>query len=239
MEIVAHSDTGRVRQNNEDAIAFDVDRAVAILADGMGGLAHGEVASQVAVDAVLTQLAAAGERSEEVLRAAVETANLEVREAGRSQAIEMGTTLVAWMAANRGQCFVAHVGDSRVYRIRDGKIERLTSDHSMVQQMIDDGVISEAEAQTSPNRNVITRALGLEEKVDVEVRSWVYTPRDLFLLCSDGLTDMVGDSELAKICDSWGGDGAGSLKVLADMLVRTANDAGGHDNVSVLLVRPC
>jgi serine/threonine protein phosphatase PrpC len=239
MEIIAHSDTGRVRRNNEDAIAFDVDHAVAILADGMGGLAHGEVASRLAVDAVLAHLTASGKRTEEVLRAAIETANLEVREAGRSQAVDMGTTLVAWMASDRGQCFVAHVGDSRVYRIRDGMIKRLTSDHSVVQQMIDDGVISEAEAVASPSRNVITRALGLEEKVDVEVRSWVYTPQDLFLLCSDGLTDMVGDAELASICDSWGAEGAGSLEVLADALVRSANDAGGHDNVSVLLIRPC
>jgi serine/threonine protein phosphatase PrpC len=238
MEIVALSDTGKLRRNNEDAIAFDVDHAVAVLADGMGGLDGGEVASSIAVDTVVSRLAASAERNEEVLRAAVEGANVEVRRAARSQSMDMGTTLVVWMATNQGQCFVAHVGDSRVYRIRDGALKRLTSDHSMVQQMIDDGVISEAEAEASPNRNVITRALGLDDKVDVEVRSWVYAPEDLFLLCSDGLTDMVGEAGIERVLQDWKSKAGGPLERLADMLVRRANDAGGLDNVSVLLVRP-
>ena len=238
MEIVAHSDTGRIRRNNEDSVAYDPDAAVAVLADGMGGLDAGEIASSVAVDVVLAELRFAEEHSEGLLKAAVETANSAVRYAAAQASVDMGTTLVAWLLTRQGQCFVANVGDSRVYRIRGGALRRLTSDHSMVQQMIDDGVLSEAEAQTSPQRNVITRALGLEERVEVDVRSWVYAPGDLYLLCSDGLTDMITEAEITAILGSQLSDADGSLEAAAAGLVSGANEAGGHDNVSVLLIRP-
>jgi serine/threonine protein phosphatase PrpC len=241
MEIVALSDTGRVRQNNEDAVAYDVDAGVALLADGMGGLAGGEIASQVAVavvlDAVRGQESGGEMADEDALVEAFEAANVAVRRAAQEAGSEMGTTLVAWVSPTPGECIVAHVGDSRVYRVRGSELERLTSDHSMVQQLVDDGVLSEVEASTSPHRNVITRALGLEEGVRVDVSSWSYAPDDLFLLCSDGLTDMVSEREIGATLEAQGGN-EGDLVVAAEALVAEAIEAGGHDNVSVVLVRP-
>lgn len=260
MEIVAQSDTGRVRRNNEDAVAFDADRRLAVLADGMGGLDAGEVASSIAVqkimEALVEALAAGRDGSEKLLTAAVENANLAILDKGAETRMDMGTTVVTWLLTDRGQCFIAHVGDSRAYRLRSGVLRRLTSDHSMVQQMVDDGLIGEAEAQTAPNRNVITRALGLDNRVRVDVRSWVHTPGDVYLLCSDGLTDLVTEMAIEQIlqpiCASAdtpeAADGAGlhsrgaaarpSLQDAASALVSRANDAGGHDNISVLLIRP-
>jgi len=238
IEMVARSDTGRVRSNNEDAVAFDDDAAIGVLADGMGGLDGGEVASRLAVDTILDAVKEERERSENVLKGAVESANRAVRSVAVDTRVDMGTTVVACLLTGRGQCFVAHVGDSRVYRIRDGALKRLTIDHSMVQQMIDDGVLSEMEAQSSAHRNVITRALGLEDQVLVDVRSWVHVPGDLFLLCSDGLTDMLTDSEIGAIIEPRLSDRHGALTSIAGALIDGANDAGGHDNVSVLLIRP-
>jgi serine/threonine protein phosphatase PrpC len=237
MEMVARSDTGRIRQNNEDAIAYDVDTAVAVLADGMGGLAGGEIASQLAVSVVLEAVQDAAQRDESLLVAAVEAANEAVRRAADRARSDMGTTLVTWLSTAPGECLVAHVGDSRAYRVRGGELTRLTSDHSMVQQLVDDGVLSEVEASTSPHRNVITRALGLEERVRVDVRGWAYEPEDLFLLCSDGLTDMVSEEEIGGVLLAQNESGS-DLGASAEALVESANRAGGHDNVSVLLVRP-
>jgi len=149
----------------------------------------------------------------------------------------MGTTVVTWLLTGQGQCLIGHVGDSRAYRIRAGILRRLTRDHSMVQQMIDEGLLNETEAETSPNRNVITRALGLTGQVQVDVRSWVHTPGDVYLLCSDGLTDMLPEVEIQNILADVDAE-AGDLKATAAMLVDRANQAGGHDNVSVLLIRP-
>lgn len=238
MEIIAQSDTGIVRQNNEDAMAYDAELAVAVLADGMGGLEAGEVASGVAVNAIVEQLRQTPERSEQALAGAVAGANAAVREAAREAKVEMGTTVVAWLLTDQGQCFVAHVGDSRVYRLRGDTLRCLTSDHSMVQQMVDDGVLSQAEALTSPHRNVITRALGLEDRIKVDVRSWVYAVGDIYLLCSDGLTDMVTEEEIGRTVARVLDGGAGSLAELAQALIGQANEAGGYDNISVLLIRP-
>jgi protein phosphatase len=238
MEIVALSDTGRVRRNNEDAVAFDAAASVAVLADGMGGLDGGEVASRVAVETVLEALTGVDQPDEALLKAAVEMANDAVCRAARQASIQMGTTVVAWLSVTPGQCLVAHVGDSRVYRIRDSGLKPLTSDHSMVQQLVDDGLLSEVEARTSRHRNVITRALGLEDKVSVDVRSWVYAPGDLFLLCSDGLTDMLSEAEIATVLARSLTELEGGLTDTAAALVASAYEAGGHDNISVLLVRP-
>jgi len=236
MEIVAQSDTGKVRRNNEDAYAFDTDAGVAVLADGMGGLEAGEIASHIAVETILEGLRDAKRLSDAAVVAAIAQANRAVLEKSIEKGVEMGTTVVTWLLTGQGQCLIGHVGDSRAYRVRAGILRRLTRDHSMVQQMIDDGLINEAEAETSPNRNVITRALGLTGQVDVDVRSWVHTPGDLYLLCSDGLTDMVTEVEIQTILA--GADGDVSLKSAAAALVNRANDAGGHDNVSVMLIRP-
>ncbi len=238
MDIVAESDVGRVRRNNEDALAFDARRGIAVLADGMGGLDAGEVASRIAVERIM-ELLGEGlvERSVDpqlLITRAVQAANLDVCTHGREKQVDMGTTVVAWLLTAEGQCFIAHVGDSRAYRMRQGALKRLTSDHSMVQQMIDDGILGEAEALTAPNRNVITRALGLDVQVKVDVRSWVHMPGDLYLLCSDGLTDLIPEPEINQLLDERSGD----LPTAARELVGRANEAGGHDNISVLLISP-
>jgi len=238
MDIVAESDVGRVRRNNEDALAYDANRGIAVLADGMGGLDAGEVASRIAVDSIMEQLGEGlGKRGvdlESVIHQAVQTANANVCARSRESQVDMGTTVVAWLLTAEGQCFIAHVGDSRAYRLRGSELRRLTTDHSMVQQMIDEGLLGEAEAQTAPNRNVITRALGLNLALEVDVRSWVHRPGDLYLLCSDGLTDLVEEAEISLLLEST----KGALTEAASRLVNRANEAGGHDNISVLLIRP-
>ncbi len=238
MDIVAESDVGRVRRNNEDALAYDAGLGIAVLADGMGGLDAGEVASRIAVDRIMDLL---GEGSaqrhanpEQLITRAVQAANLDICTKGRESQVDMGTTVVAWLLTREGQCFIAHVGDSRAYRLRQGELKRLTSDHSMVQQMIDDGILGEVEALTAPNRNVITRALGLDPKVKVDVRSWVHRPGDLYLLCSDGLTDLIPEPEINQLLKAE----TGNLPAAAKELVGRANEAGGHDNISVLLISP-
>ena len=238
MDIVAESDVGRVRRNNEDALAYDAGRGIAVLADGMGGLDAGEVASRIAVNRIMELLAEGlaerGANPEQLITRAVQAANLDVCTRGREKQVDMGTTVVAWLLTAEGQCFIAHVGDSRAYRLRQGALQRLTSDHSMVQQMIDDGILGEAEALTAPNRNIITRALGLDVKVKVDVRSWVHMPGDLYLLCSDGLTDLIPEPEINALLDELTGD----MPAAARELVSRANEAGGHDNISVLLISP-
>ncbi len=237
MEIVARTSVGMVRTNNEDVVAYDTSAGVAVLADGMGGLDAGEVASRIATAALLRVLRETESRDESILIEAIRSANTEVHAAGTDDH-QIGTTVVVWTLTSLGQCFVGHVGDSRAYRLRSGSLKRMTTDHSLVQQLIDDRVMSEAEALTAPNRNIITRAVGLEDRVEAEVRSWVYLPGDVFLLCSDGLTDMVSDLVVEEILNAHlSGDDTG-LATAADRLIRKANDAGGFDNVSVILVRP-
>jgi len=240
LDIVGRSDVGRVRTTNEDEIVFDSEQGIAILADGMGGLAAGEVASQAAAAAVYDALQRAGQLDEGQLRAAFNAANRQVLALSRApDASAMGTTLVVWMDVGYGQCFVAHVGDSRAYRLRDHSLSSLTEDHSLVQQLINEGVLSKTEARESSQRNIITRAIGLEPVVQVDLRSWVRGQGDVFLLCSDGLTDMLSESELQQLlAGCLAADGSGDLEAAADELVAAANAAGGSDNVSVLLIRP-
>jgi len=240
LNIVGRSDVGKVRNANEDEILFDTEIGVAILADGMGGLAAGEVASRTAADVILRTLAAVERRDEEILRRAVNDANQQVLELSKSaDAAAMGTTVVVWLDAGLGQCFVAHVGDSRAYRWRSGELTQITEDHSVVQQMLNEGIISASEARVSPQRNVITRAVGLEADLEVDVRSWVLGPEDIYLLCSDGLTDMLTDGELSKLLAAHlAADERSDLQTTAQALVDAANAAGGMDNISVILLQP-
>lgn len=240
LDIVGRSDVGRVRTANEDEIVFDPEQGIAILADGMGGLAAGEVASQTAAAVVYDAVKQAGQLDEGLLRAAINDANRQVLALSRApDASAMGTTLVVWLDVGYGQCFIAHVGDSRAYRLREHHLSPLTEDHSMVQQLINEGVLSKTEAQVSSQRNIITRAIGLEPVVQVELRSWVRGRGDIFLLCSDGLTDMLTETEVQRLLASrLASDGSGDLETAADELVAAANEAGGSDNVSVLLIRP-
>ena len=195
MQIVARSHPGRVRPNNEDSVGFVAQEGIAVLADGMGGLNAGEVASRHAVDLVVQGLTA-GLSMEQ----AVEDANRTIFELSRndSELHNMGTTLVALQLVD-DTLWMANVGDSRIYRYRASQLTQLTTDHSVVQQLVDGGVLSPEEARVASNRNIITRALGLEERVEVDVLTSEICDDDLYMLCSDGVSDMLAPAALEAL----------------------------------------
>jgi serine/threonine protein phosphatase PrpC len=240
------TDTGMVRDHNEDAIGTNEDMGLLVLADGMGGYNAGEVASGIAVQTI-ADLAVEGAHREErndidpntglmrqtiVLRDAVARANKIIYQTAQSQTHceGMGTTLVAAMFYD-DKISIAHVGDSRAYRLRNDKFEQLTMDHSLLQELVDRGFYSEEEAQRSTNRNYVTRALGVEPTVEVEVHEYDVLPEDIYLLCSDGLPDMVEDEDIHLTISTFNA----SLDVVGQQLVQVANDNGGRDNISVQL----
>lgn len=242
------TDTGRVREHNEDAIGCNAEVGLMVLADGMGGYNAGEVASGIAVQTI-TELATEGATREQrndvdahtglmrqtiVLRDAVARANKIIFQTAQSQTHceGMGTTLVAAVFYD-DRVSIAHVGDSRAYRLRGDKFEQLTLDHSLLQELVDRGFYSEEEAQRSTNRNYVTRALGVEPTVDVEVHEYDVLPDDIYLLCSDGLPDMVEDEDIHLTISTFNA----SLDVVGQQLVQLTNDHGGRDNVSVMLAQ--
>jgi len=242
------SDTGMVREHNEDAIGSNGDMGLMVLADGMGGYNAGEVASGIAVQTI-TELAEEGALREErndvdphtglmrqtiVLRDAVARSNKIIFQTAQSQTHceGMGTTLVAAMFYD-DKISIAHVGDSRAYRLRNEQFEQLTMDHSLLQELVDRGFYSEEEAQRSTNRNYVTRALGVEPTVEVEVQEYEVLPDDIYLLCSDGLPDMVEDEDIHLTISTFNA----SLDVVGQQLVQLANEHGGRDNVSVMLAQ--
>ncbi len=246
MQFSELTDTGKVRDHNEDAIASDADMGLMALADGMGGYNAGEVASGIAVQTI-TELAAEGATRENrndrdsetglmrqtiILRDAISRANKIIFQTAQSQTHceGMGTTLVAALFYDN-TVSVAHVGDSRAYRMRNEQLEQLTLDHSLLQELVDRGFYSEEEAQRSTNRNYVTRALGVEPAVEVEVQEFDVLPDDIYLLCSDGLPDMVEDEDIHLTISTFNA----SLDVVGQQLVKLANDHGGRDNVSVML----
>lgn len=237
-QMAARSDTGRVRRRNEDSLALDESAGIAVLADGMGGLRDGDVASSEACATVLGALREAPDpgASDAPLCAAFAAANERIRRLAGSGAGMMGTTLVAFCLSASGICRVANVGDSRAYHYRGGTLTRVTRDHSLVQELVDGGQLSAAAARQSPERNVITRAVGLEADLQVDTVALSLCSGDLLLLCSDGLWDMLDDARLAALLAACaaGDDG---LQACADRLVAAANEAGGHDNVSLILLR--
>jgi protein phosphatase len=242
------SDTGRVRDHNEDAIGSIGEIGLMVLADGMGGYNAGEVASGIAVQ-IVTEMASDGANREErndidshsglmrqsiVLRDAVYRANKIIYQTAHSQndCEGMGTTIVACMFYDN-KISIAHVGDSRAYRLRGGQLEQVTLDHSLLQELVDRGFYSAEEAQRSTNRNYVTRALGVEATVEVEVHEHEVLPDDIYLLCSDGLPDMVEDDDIHLTISTFNA----SLEVVGQQLVDLANDHGGRDNVSVMLAQ--
>jgi serine/threonine protein phosphatase PrpC len=248
INIVERTDTGRVREHNEDAIGSDPDIGLMVLADGMGGYNAGEVASGIAVQ-IVTELATEGASREDrddidphsglmrqsiVLRDAIYRANKIIYQTAQSQTHceGMGTTIIACMFYDN-KISIAHVGDSRGYRVRDGDLEQITLDHSLLQELVDRGFYSAEEAQRSTNRNYVTRALGVEPTVEVEVREYDVKPGDIYLLCSDGLPDMVEDEDIHLTINTFNA----SLDVVGQQLVDLANDHGGRDNVSVQLAQ--
>lgn len=242
------SDVGRERAHNEDAILVDGERKLVVLADGMGGYQAGEVASQLAVDVVrdesfLRDISEAdlGRIDPDTgisvamrqLRGAIEKANNRICSVarGREELNGMGTTIVAARFYD-GRVGIAHVGDSRCYRVRERKLEQLTRDHSYVQDQLEKGLISEEDAKHSPQKNLITRALGIDAIAEADVQEFRTRPGDIYLLCSDGLSDLVEDEALQSAL-STEKPPADYIKFLID----AANANGGRDNISVIIVR--
>ena len=224
------TDTGRKRRQNEDA--FVCDPPLFAIADGMGGAQAGELASRIAAAAI--EEAAGALRDEDGVVAAVRAANALIFERALKDpgVAGMGTTAtVALVDETRETLTIAHVGDSRAYRYRDGVLEQLTTDHSLVAELVRTGRLTEAEAAVHPHRSVITRVLGTDADVDVDTLTVSLSPGDLVLLCSDGLSAMVRDEEIGRVLESTAGD----PHQAAESLVRAANAAGGDDNVTVVL----
>jgi protein phosphatase len=251
LAFVAHgeTDTGRRRPHNEDSVGVEMDAGLFIVADGMGGHAAGEVASRAAVhtlsdfvvksinDHNFTWPFGFEERltfNENLMQTATLLANRKVCQIAEenSECLGMGTTLAA-MVVREQQAVIAHVGDSRVYRFRGSEMDLLTTDHSWVNEQLQRNVLTEEEARTHRWRNVITRALGNRPDIDADLRSVATRPGDLFLLCTDGLTTMVDDLKIAQILDDPKLEPEAGCRALID----AANEAGGADNISVILVR--
>ena len=236
------SDVGRSRNHNEDHFEIVGDGRLCVIADGMGGHGHGDVASRIAVQEILEHVDGASsqagasdsaERSR-LLELAINSAHRKLLEkvAGDEELLGMGTTTVV-MLVDDGGAVVAHVGDSRAYRLRQGVLELLTEDHSWVNEQVLAGFLSADQARSHPLKNVVTRALGGESGIQVDVEAIEVQPEDLYLLCSDGLTTMLRDEEIG---DRLRQVGEKSVEEVCSQLVGDANERGGVDNVTVVLL---
>ena len=225
------TDTGRQRSANEDS--FFVRAPIFVVADGMGGAQAGEVASKAAADAFDVDLPDGP--PERVLRETIIGANSRIHELARADPSRagMGTTLTAAIvSAEREEVVIGHVGDSRAYRLRGGRLEQLTRDHSLVEEMRRKGQLTDAQAEDHPQRSIITRALGPEPEVEPDVQTVPAAPGDVFLICSDGLTTMLSEKQIAKLLA-----GATTMAAAVRALVDEANRAGGRDNITALAFR--
>lgn len=246
--VAARSDVGRRRDHNEDALLYDNDLCLYVVADGMGGHVGGELASKIAVHAVvdgirclvndpyaeldggLPLLHAQGPRG--ILRSVITSASHQIfSQTLRNPGLRgMGTTVVAlWMRGN--MAYMANVGDSRGYLVRDGAITQMTVDHSVVGEQLRAGILTEADAKLHRQRNIITRSVGFQELVEIDIEARAMRAGDLFVLCSDGLTNMMRDAELLEIVT------AHPVEAACTALIDRANAGGGDDNISVVLVR--
>jgi protein phosphatase len=244
LQFAVKTDTGLVRSHNEDAVQVSGDHSVAVLADGMGGYNAGEIASSIATSVFMAELErqlthlndkhAGGRRLQQLMEAAIGAANNEILDAARNepQYSGMGTTLVATLFRH-DRVVIAHIGDSRCYRFRAGDLTLLTRDHSLLQEQIDAGLVSPEWARYAPNKNLITRALGVAPQIDVETNDFQIEEGDVYLLCSDGLSDMLSSEQMTAMLKNDGTE----LDKLGDLFVQAANDNGGRDNISVILVR--
>jgi len=244
LEFINISDNGRKRPHNEDSAVTDARIGLAVVADGMGGYKAGEVASAIAGMLVLTRVreglahlnsgdpaAAAGQ----LLSDSIAEANALIFRTAQEEAQcqGMGTTVVSTLFHDN-RIVIAHVGDSRIYRFKNNKLTQLTVDHSLMQELIDRGFYTPEEAAENTPKNLVTRALGIEQSVQVDVRHEAAEPGDVYLLCSDGLNDMVDDEEIRLTLSKY----SANLVSAAHELVRLANANGGKDNISVVLARP-
>ncbi len=227
------TEVGRVRKNNEDSILSKPQLGLFAVADGMGGHNAGEVASTLAVlvleDRVRNSLAPTPDK---VLAEAVQEANLRIWQQGERKLEQkgMGTTITALLLQSQFAA-IAQVGDSRAYLFRNQKLRQLTTDHSLVQEMFKGGLISRDEMSTHPNKNILTRALGSEEIVEVDTQIMAYQDHDLFLLCSDGLYDMITEEEILRILQT-----DLELHLMAQKMIDLAMEHGGNDNISLIMV---
>ena len=231
----AITDRGRKRPSNEDAFGYSVEHGVYVVCDGMGGAAAGEIASSIAVDEMMRNLVGrdATHRSPASAEQAIAAANSAIfaQAQGNKKLSGMGTTLVALLTDER-HARMLNVGDSRGYRMRSGHLEQITLDHSLVEEQVRLGRMDRVEALRSPLRNVITRALGTQAVVTADIFELEVEPGDLFLLCSDGLTRELPDLTIETILRE-----SAPLDELCARLIAAANKAGGHDNITCLLVR--
>ena len=237
-----HTDPGRARDNNEDSAAFDEGTQVAVLADGMGGYNAGEIASGMATAFIKSEMARwlseAGKhaKTRDIRRAmeiCVDNANRSIFNAANanSQYSGMGTTLVVGVFQDE-KLMLGHIGDSRCYRLRAGELQQITKDHSLLQEQLDAGLLTPEQAATSMNKNLVTRALGVEDAVALELNDHFVEDGDIYLMCSDGLSDMVDDAGIRGILAS-----ELALEERAGKLVELANENGGRDNITVLLAQ--
>lgn len=250
LEIANISDVGKRRPHNEDSTLSDADLGLIILADGMGGYKAGEVASAIAVTTIheavksgLRKPPASDKKtagkgglspSSKVVKKAIIQSNSDIYNAAMKdlQCQGMGTTIIAALFHDNA-ISIGHVGDSRLYRLRNNLLQQLTRDHSLLQELIDRGMYTPEEAAKNTPRNLVTRALGIERDVQVDVFEETILPEDIYLLCSDGLNDMVDDEEIHLTLSKY----SANLVQAAEELVRLANAKGGRDNTSVILIR--
>ena len=244
LRIAGYTDTGIRREYNQDHIAFDQGLGIAVLADGMGGHKAGEIAAQMTVKFVLekmqklvlqeTSVSITGSQLLEVVSNTISSSNAELfRAQGEKEAYKgMGTTIVVTLVVG-SHIYVGHVGDSRLYLYRNRTLKRLTKDHSLVQDLIDRGFYTEREARKANVRHVVTRSMGTKSDVDIDTAEIPLLPYDLLMLCSDGLTDMVSDWQIAETIH----ENIADLDLAAKELITLANQNGGKDNISVILIQ--
>jgi serine/threonine protein phosphatase PrpC len=246
VEVVNISDTGRKRPHNEDSAVTDTTLGLAVVADGMGGYKAGEVASAIAVTAITEEVRKGlsgkkhGQKDDEtglsleslLLKNAIINANSYIYTTARDepQCQGMGTTVVS-LLFHDDKVSVAHVGDSRVYRVREGSLQQVTNDHSLVQELIDRGFFTPEEAAANTPKNLVTRALGIDANVEVDVAEEAVQTGDIYLLCSDGLNDMISNEDIHLTLSKY----ISNLVDGANELIRLANENGGKDNISVVL----
>lgn len=248
LEIVRLSDVGQRRDHNEDAVASDAEIGLVVLADGMGGYKAGEVASEIAILTIVAELkeamsgiepgqadAVTGMQAENhLVTDAVARANESIYSVSQTQpqCAGMGTTLVVGLFTNN-KLLVGHIGDSRMYRLRGDEFSQITEDHSLLQEQIKSGLITPEQAKFSTNKNLVTRALGIDPTVELELHEYDVEVGDLYLLCSDGLSDLVEDEDIHLTLTAL----SANLEMAANQLIQMANDNGGKDNISVILAK--
>lgn len=244
LEIVRLTDVGQMRDHNEDVVASDSTIGLVVLADGMGGYKAGEVASEMACLSITAELrekilnqaghASSTQTELQYIQMAVANANQAIYQVSQSvpQCAGMGTTLVLGLFTDN-KLLVGHIGDSRMYRLRQQQLVQITEDHSLLQEQIKAGLITPEQAKVSANKNLVTRAVGIDPKVELELHEHMVELGDIYLVCSDGLTDLVEDSMIESTLNILSSD----LTEAAKVLVQTANENGGKDNISVILMR--